>query len=50
MSGGVFGSSALVRQIFYNCLCSEHPDATLNPSVIEPVRGALELARKGVAK
>ena len=50
MSGGVFGSCALVRQIFYNCLCSEHPNATLNPSVIEPVRGALELARKGAAK
>jgi N-acetylglucosamine kinase-like BadF-type ATPase len=50
MSGGVFGSSALVRQVFYNCLCSEHPNAALNPSVIEPVRGALELARKGVAK
>jgi N-acetylglucosamine kinase-like BadF-type ATPase len=50
MSGGVFGSSALVRQIFYNCLCSEDPNATLNPSVIEPVRGALELARKGAAK
>jgi glucosamine kinase len=50
MSGGVFGSSALVRQFFYNCLCSGHPNAVLNPSLIEPVRGALELARKGAAK
>jgi len=50
MSGGVFGSSALVRQVFYNGLHSEHHDAVLNPNVIEPVRGALELARKGVAK
>jgi glucosamine kinase len=50
MSGGVFASSALVRQVFYNCLCSEHPGAALNPSVIEPVRGALELARKGAVK
>jgi glucosamine kinase len=47
MSGGVFASSALVRQIFYNSFCSEHPGAALNPNVIEPVRGALELARKG---
>ncbi len=47
MSGGVFGSSALVRQIFYNSLRSGHPDAVINPNVIEPVRGALELARKG---
>ncbi len=50
MSGGVFGSSALVRQVFYNSLRSGHPDAVLNPNVIEPVRGALELARKGAAK
>lgn len=50
MSGGVFGSSALVRQVFYNGLRSECHEAVLNPNVIEPVRGALELARKGVAK
>ena len=49
MSGGVFGSSALVRQVFYNSLRSAHPDAVINPNVIEPVRGALELARKGAA-
>ena len=47
MSGGVFRSSALVRQVFYTSLRSEHPDAAIGPSVIEPVRGALELARKG---
>lgn len=50
MSGGVFGSSALVRQIFYNSLRSERPDVALNPNVIEPVRGALEMARKGPTK
>jgi len=50
MSGGVFGSSVLVRQFFYNSLCSGDPNAVLNPSVIEPVRGALELARKGAAR
>jgi N-acetylglucosamine kinase-like BadF-type ATPase len=50
MSGGVLASSSLVRQVFYNTLGSVHPHAALNPSVIEPVRGALELARKGVAK
>jgi len=47
MSGGVFGSSALVRQVFYNNLRSAHPAAVINPGVIEPVRGALELARTG---
>ena len=50
MSGGVFGSSALVRQVFYNSLRSGYPGAVINPNVIEPVRGALELARKGAAK
>jgi N-acetylglucosamine kinase-like BadF-type ATPase len=47
MSGGVFRSSALVRQVFYNSLRSEYPHAAVNATVIEPVRGALELARKG---
>ena len=50
MSGGVFGSSPLVRQVFYNSLRSDRTEATINPSVIEPVRGALELARQGAVK
>lgn len=50
MSGGVFRSSALVRQIFYNGLRSGYPDAVLNPNLIEPVRGALELARQGAVR
>ena len=50
MSGGVFASSALVRQVFYNTLSSTHPNAALNPTVIDPVRGALVLARQGAAR
>ena len=46
MSGGVFASSPLVCQSFYNSLRSEHAAVTINPNVVEPVRGALELARK----
>ena len=46
MSGGVFRQSALVRQVFYNSLRSEYPNASLNSTVVEPVKGALELARK----
>ncbi len=49
-SGGIFSSSLLVRQAFYKRLRSEHPNAAINPGVIEPVRGALELARKGATK
>jgi glucosamine kinase len=49
MSGGVFRNSPLVCQVFYNNVRSEYPDAVVNLGVIDPVRGALELARKGAA-
>jgi N-acetylglucosamine kinase-like BadF-type ATPase len=48
MTGGVFRQSALVRQVFYNRVCAEFPRAAVNPTVIEPVRGALALARLAV--
>ena len=47
--GGVFRQSAVVREVFYNKLTSELPQATVNLSVIEPARGALELAQKAAA-
>jgi len=47
MSGGVFRNNALVRQVFYNNLRSRRPQASLNTTVIESVRGALEMARRG---
>ena len=46
MSGGVFRQSALVRHVFYNSLRSEYPRADVNSTMIEPVNGALALARK----
>lgn len=46
MSGGVFRNAALVRNVFYNSLRSEYPQATVAASVIDPVTGALQLARK----
>ncbi len=46
MSGGVFRNCALVRQVFYNSVRSEFASVDMNATVIEPVRGALELARK----
>ena len=49
MSGSIFRSSALVRQVFYNSLRSEYPQAAVGSTVIEPVKGALELARAGAA-
>jgi N-acetylglucosamine kinase-like BadF-type ATPase len=50
MSGGVFGNSNLIRQAFYTRLRSEYPAAAVNPSMIEPVRGALEMARRSAPK
>ncbi len=50
MSGGVFRNSALVRNVFYNSLRSEYPQALVGATVIEPVKGALDLARKGAQR
>ena len=46
VSGGVFCNSALVRQIVDENIRSAYPQASLNTAVIDPVRGALALARK----
>jgi N-acetylglucosamine kinase-like BadF-type ATPase len=46
MVGGVFRQSALVRQVFYNEVRSAFPAAAINATVVEPVLGALELARQ----
>jgi N-acetylglucosamine kinase-like BadF-type ATPase len=48
MVGGVFRQSALVRQVFYNEVRSAFPGVVINPTVIEPVLGALALARQQV--
>ena len=46
MSGGVFQNSALVRDHFYNSLWSAYPGVSVGEAIVDPVRGALELARK----
>lgn len=47
MSGGVFRNSALVRKVFYNNLRLDFPNAAVNSEVIDPLQGALQLARRG---
>jgi glucosamine kinase len=47
MSGSVFRESALVRQIFNNSLRAKYANVKVLPDVIDPVNGALELARRG---
>ena len=46
MSGGVFRESAEVRRVFYNGVTAEFPRAQMNPAVVDPLAGALALARK----
>jgi N-acetylglucosamine kinase-like BadF-type ATPase len=46
VSGGVFGNSAVVRQVFGKSIRAAYPHASLNTTVVDPVKGALTLARK----
>jgi glucosamine kinase len=45
MAGGVFRHSALVREVFYNEAQRLQPRAIVAPQVVDPVDGALRLAR-----
>jgi glucosamine kinase len=45
MTGGVFRHAQLVRDIFYNEICQIDPRVDLNRNVVDPVEGALRLAR-----
>jgi N-acetylglucosamine kinase-like BadF-type ATPase len=47
IAGGVFRNATLVRQVFYNNLRLTYPRIVANETVVDPVKGALELARKG---
>jgi N-acetylglucosamine kinase-like BadF-type ATPase len=46
MTGGVFRHAALVRQIFYNQVRWLDPGVQVQQEVVDPVEGALRLARK----
>ncbi|HZR58879.1 MAG TPA: BadF/BadG/BcrA/BcrD ATPase family protein [Terriglobales bacterium] len=46
MVGGVFANSGIVREAFWKSLTVEYSNSDVDPRVVEPVRGALELARK----
>jgi N-acetylglucosamine kinase-like BadF-type ATPase len=51
MTGGVFRHSPQVRTDFYNELHRLDPRVEINPQVVDPVEGALRMARRpgGVA-
>jgi glucosamine kinase len=46
MAGGVFRQSEVVRQVFYNGVIAEFPQATVQSQIVEAVDGALARARK----
>jgi len=50
MTGGVFRHAPLVRQVFYNELRALDTRAEVNLEVVEPVEGALRLARQAAAR
>jgi glucosamine kinase len=47
IAGGVFGNAPLVREVFYNQLRLSHPKIQGSETVVDPVQGALQIARKG---
>jgi len=49
MTGGVFRHAEIVRQVFYNELLTLDPRVQMNPVVVDPVEGALRIARRGGA-
>ena len=49
MAGGVFRHSQSVRQLFYNEVLKAHPQVALHSEVVEPVHGALQMARRGAS-
>jgi glucosamine kinase len=46
MAGGVFRHAAIIRELFYNEVRAANPDVVLNPEVVDPVQGALQMARR----
>ncbi|MFZ0300783.1 MAG: BadF/BadG/BcrA/BcrD ATPase family protein [Candidatus Sulfotelmatobacter sp.] len=46
MAGGVFRHAAMIRELFYNEVRAANPSIVLNPEVVDPVHGALQMARR----
>lgn len=49
MAGGVFRHSPTIRELFYNEVRAAHPNVVLKSEVVEPVHGALQLARRAAS-
>jgi glucosamine kinase len=46
MAGGVFRHAPMIRELFYNEVLAAHPRVVLKPEVVDPVHGALQMARR----
>jgi len=49
MTGGVFRHAAIVREVFYNELGCLDARVEVNPQVVDPVEGALQMARRAAS-
>jgi hypothetical protein len=47
VAGGVFRYSALLREVFRNEVRQFDSRLKMNPQVVDPVAGALQMAREG---
>jgi hypothetical protein len=50
MTGGVFRHAPLVGQLFYNDLRALDRRAEVSPQIVEPVEGALRMARRAASR
>ena len=46
MVGGVFRHAPTIRELFYNKVRRANPNVVLKPEVVDPVQGALQMARR----
>jgi glucosamine kinase len=49
MAGGVFRHAPMIRELFYNEVLAAHPRVLLKPEVVDPVHGALQMARRAAS-
>jgi glucosamine kinase len=49
MAGGVFRHSPMIRDLFYNQVRAANPQVILNSDVVDPVLGALQMARRAAS-
>jgi glucosamine kinase len=49
IAGGVFRNAVLVREVFYNHLRASHPGVKGRETLVDPVQGALAMARRGIS-